>query len=380
MKELEIIKKLIELSPNENVVEFTRKNEFYNLSVLCVKDNKYLTDENLNLILNNKIKPYKATKIVNYDEANLFQSSNIAYLISNYPELFDEISSKIIKNLDQDDWTTILKKQPELVTKCNILDDIRFINWKNILAEQPQLLPNYKNFYNLIDKGSLAWIVINNQKIINYLDIKQIKMFRSYDRKHIYNVLGIIEAPKYKPNLILKHITSCDSIELAKIISIHPEIINKFNLNLTGKLNVDDWVTILKKQPQLIEKCDKVNEISSLKWNLILYEKPELIEYCNKKLKGDVIYKVLINHPNAIEKLNIHDTNYEKDVEEIVYNSKEYHKKAIEQYIKKYHDIYVLTTMIYLYPDLKELYTEKDLWKYVDFNKLSDNLEYGILK
>ena len=36
--------------------------------------------------------------------------------------------------------------------------------------------------------------------------------------------------------------------------------------------------------------------------------------------------------------------------------------------------------MIAIYPDLKDLYTEKDLWKYVDFSKLSNNLKYAILK
>ena len=52
----------------------------------------------------------------------------------------------------------------------------------------------------------------------------------------------------------------------------------------------------------------------------------------------------------------------------------------MEKYIKKYKDEEVLTNMIGIYPDLKEIYTKKDLWKYVDFSKLSDNIEYSMLK
>ncbi len=48
-------------------------------------------------------------------------------------------------------------------------------------------------------------------------------------------------------------------------------------------------------------------------------------------------------------------------------------------YIKSNKDKKVLTDMINIYSDLKEIYTEKNLWKYVDFNQLCENLEYRIL-
>ena len=63
-----------------------------------------------------------------------------------------------------------------------------------------------------------------------------------------------------------------------------------------------------------------------------------------------------------------------------MYNSKEYHVEFINKYIEQYKDQEVLTNMIGIYPDLKEIYTKNNLWKYVDFNQLTENLEYSILK
>ena len=68
---------------------------------------------------------------------------------------------------------------------------------------------------------------------------------------------------------------------------------------------------------------------------------------------------MLINHLNAIKKLNIYNTNYEKDVEEIVYNSKEYYKKQLNNILKNIIISNVLTTILYLYLDLKDLYIKK---------------------
>ena len=50
----------------------------------------------------------------------------------------------------------------------------------------------------------------------------------------------------------------------------------------------------------------------------------------------------------------------------------------MKKYIKKHKDPIILTNMIGIYPDLKDLYTKKNLWKYVDFSKLTNNLEYNI--
>ena len=63
-----------------------------------------------------------------------------------------------------------------------------------------------------------------------------------------------------------------------------------------------------------------------------------------------------------------------------MYNSKEYHVEFINKYIEKYTDKDVLTNMIGIYPDLKDIYTKNNLWKYVDFSKLTKNIEYSILK
>ena len=67
-------------------------------------------------------------------------------------------------------------------------------------------------------------------------------------------------------------------------------------------------------------------------------------------------------------------------MENIVYNSTKHYIKAMNKYIERFNNNEFLTNMIGIYPDLKELYTEKNLWQYVDFNQLTESIEYSILK
>ena len=66
------------------------------------------------------------------------------------------------------------------------------------------------------------------------------------------------------------------------------------------------------------------------------------------------------------------------------YNYKEYNKYMniiMKKYIKQYKESEVLTNIIGIYPELESFYVENNLFKYVDFSKLSDNLKkYFILK
>ena len=193
---------------------------------------------------------------------------------------------------------------------------------------------------------------------------------------------------------------------ITTLISFYPKLLNKYKIlnELIKNISVNNWIMILKKQPQLIDKCNILDNISYIQWNYILFEQPNLSKYCNKftefrednwfdllirhpelidkcdkNLDSKIIIKLIERHPKLIEKININDID-KFDFEKIIYRSDDYHIKALEKYTEKYKDPEVLTNMIGIYPDLKELYTKKDLWKYVDFSKLTDNLEYSILK
>ena len=133
-------------------------------------------------------------------------------------------------------------------------------------------------------------------------------------------------------------------------------------------------------QPQLAKYCSKFDEFTQYEWSILLLKHPELIEYYGNRniLKRSDKINLLLEHSRLIGKLHIKgiDVNFVR----ILYNSREHNANLMNIYIKKYKDKEVLTNMIGIYPDLKKFYTKKDLWKYVDFNQLSNNLEYSILK
>ena len=168
---------------------------------------------------------------------------------------------------------------------------------------------------------------------------------------------------------------------------------------------VNKWVEILKEKPFLIDNCDVVNKFKSDDWFNILIKQPLLIGQLNDftKMSSDNWFKLLEKYPEIIKEYpkssrdqlitklitisNFSRMSFVKEADEkrlrkLLYKSnKENYKILIEEYVdKKYHDSKVLTDMINLYPDLKKLYTEKDLWMYVNTSKLNFTLEYEMLK
>ena len=93
MKPLEIIKLLIEEKSKIKLDELLRTHYIYNLIEFCCLNKKYLTDENLDIIL---FKENDLTKHFNYinpfkDPLDNYYSS-LTKLISKYPEVFDKLS------------------------------------------------------------------------------------------------------------------------------------------------------------------------------------------------------------------------------------------------------------------------------------------------
>ena len=454
MKYLEIIQKIIKIMPNARGNLLLSSNSLSNLTILCALDRKYLTKKNLNLILDDDDRI-----LIEYPPSNRRNSidkkyySNLALLISVYPDLIDKMSKEKLLKIKPYDWVIILKSRPELIDKCNV--EFKLHIWIEILSVQPQLVSKYKDFYKEVDENKLHELVFNNKEILNYIDVKKINIYNYTDIISVYPII-INELTKDKinsisikdwlkifetnPDLIKKCpildrivynndnkyniinlvskqptfkylLPSCDKIsndELSFLIKTQPQLIEELKIDLE-RLNGENWCEILMEQPQLIHKCNKINDIpissinSHMDWGYILIAQPSLIKYCDKnKLNNYSWDRILINHPDLLDECKIKLlkstktdllTEYpylinkidiaeltENEFRLIIYDSREYHIKFMEKYIENYHDSKVLTNMIGIYPDLKELYIKKDLWKYVDFTKLTENIEYSILK
>ena len=197
--------------------------------------------------------------------------------------------------------------------------------------------------------------------------------------------------------------------ELIDLIKKDPydEKLNKY----FKKLDVFNWCEILEEQPNLIDKCDKIHVIDKVQWVELICKQPKLLDYYYKPdgfsdlqlfeilskqpnliknknillsfnyMDEDILLSLLKKHPKLIKYIdtdldNIKDLNYIN----IIYYSKKYRIEAIKKYLKNYNNPEVLTYVINIYPDLKNFYTKNNLWEYVDFNQLSRNLEYSILK
>ena len=404
-----------------NLTNLLEKHGINNLIDLCVLNKKYITQENLNYIIKN--------------ENNLLYN-NISKLIAVYPNLINKIN---INPLTVSDWVFIIQNQPELINKCNKIDEFDNAYWGKILAKQIQLIDIYKDTDKKIDQF-LIYNCIKDSKtieILNYVDIKKINIDSLYLTNMIINQPKIIEKinknqinkikindwlriitsnpdlinkcpisnkinntlyyeyPSYIIGLISKHVQfkyllpeKLNFNYLHSLLVIkHPKLIKEFNIDL-NKILLNDFVEILKYHPYLIDKRNSLDEISysfndyykSSSWAVIIAAQPNLLKYCNSdRLDSNSVEHILINQPKLIEKLTL-DHLYESECKSILYNSKNYHREAVKQYIKNFHNSEVLTNMIGIYPDLKDLYTEKDLWKYVDFKELDNFNEYSILK
>ena len=256
-----------------------------------------------------------------------------------------------------------------------------------IFEDQPQLI-------NICDKiNKIENYAKNNLYELINLVIKQPQfsyMLSSIDVNNSYYYNGINKLIESQPELIEKlniNTKMLSSYALCSIIIKDINSIKKYKIDFK-KFESDDWCKLLSKYPNLINKCDKLDEIDWCDWVELLNNQPKLLDVfketmANKRVTFKLTYHILMFKPELIEKISeFIDFNSipELNFNNLVYNSKKYKVKFINKYIEKFHNSEVLTNMIGIYPELKDLYTEKDLWKYVNFTKLNKFNEYSILK
>ena len=408
MKRLEIIRKIIEETPSSNISGLLLNNNSNNLALLCISNEKYLTEENVEFIFNHDEYESKYKQLYSHisffdKERNREYYSPTALLISKYPKLFKKLSNERIKNFKIDDWIKILQEQPKLISECKIINKFRIDDKFTILDKHPDLFFEYKKFHpsnpkylslkrscliKMIKKfpdnlkkfsseifilTTADWLKILQKQPQLLSECKLVDFF-----KNCPNELVELVSEQPKLSYFLPSIKKLSGYQMLILISKRPEFIEELKLDLS-KLDRDYWKVILERQPQLIDKCNKIDDFSSSDWYDLLNTQPKLIDKCkDTKIMtiGDRI-NLLKLHIELIGKMHIENLD---DNLEILYNSKEHNVELMEKYIKNNNNSEFLTNMIGIYPNLKTLYTKRDLWKYVDFSKLTDNLEYSILK
>lgn len=427
MKSLEIIKKIMELNPNLQVSRFLSSDNSYNYFILCSLDIKYLNKRFLNFLIKNDNDRLSVLIAIYHEILDRMSKEDIYKLngeqwvniLKKQPNLID----KYKVNLKFHNWANLIVDQPQLITKnkrlyISSVDNTNFLvkNNKEILkyidikklkisySILPEVLSFYPEYIEKVDKNKISnslWVDIlkNNPSLIEHCNMDS---FTSSE------IVDLVSNQSIFDNM-LPFVDKIKDKDVVKLIINRPDLVKKLKISFN---NIDeyDWADILEKQPQFIDKCDKLNRISSYDWVHILKKQPNLINHYDKielnlldwehlienhiniKLLIDSGYKYVIDeiiktyplsllnkYPYLIESTNLEDFDRPR-FNSILYNSKEHRLNVIEKYIKYFKDPEALTNMIAIYPDLKDFYTQKDLWKYVDFSKLTENKGYSILR
>ena len=466
MNKLEIIRKILKESKDVDLTYLLNNDDIDNLILLLSLNKKYINKVNLNYIINKglNIKIEKLSK--DFSNIPLYNANyyiNLSNLISVYPNLYNKIPIKIIDEIEYREWANIISNQPQFFDNCKITQQFTLEDWSKIIEKQPHLITKYKNLYNPTRFFDVVVLLSKSKEVLNYVDISKFKfdlyylpnMIKIYPEiintinKNLLDDIPLVESfhnPAFSTNwlklleinpdlinicskikefnkiynkyqdetikliskqpifkYLLPEVNKISNRSLVILIKNQPQLIEELDIDVK-RLDKNNWGEILAEQPQLIDKCDKIDEIEPHFWGYILAKNSLLVKYCNKidKLNNFDWYKILEKQPNLIDlcnepllyrqridllelypnlinKINIEDI-FKNDFENIIYKSKEYRNEVLEVYIKNNKDPEVLTNMIGIYPDLKNLYTKNNLWKYVNFNKLNDNLEYSILK
>ena len=226
----------------------------------------------------------------------------------NFIRFIGDISDLIYKLRDRNgfvgciSFVNLLKKQPQIIDATNIksydiIKDIFFefddTCWSSLLLSQPQ-------FANLCDEFN-GW---RNPRYHSYGGVDR------YSRGEPWSSIDIAKLVSKHPQFIDKFDWNCIDIDgKVEILSNQPQFVDRFDINGEWReLKSEHWARLLTKNPsfekkfeeyygwsqfehwgkllsvqlQYLKKCDEYNGWEHMDWSLLLAKRPQFADKCDK--------------------------------------------------------------------------------------------------
>lgn len=170
-------------------------------------------------------------------------------LLQSHKELSVNLKQEDWKKLTGENWQKLLRRQPDFEDECNEAD-----GWSKLTGDDwaELLYAYYTRFESYCDWAKLK--ETNSQNIV-------------------------------------------------WLFAEHPEAVDKSQYDWS-KINADDWVSLLKQQPQFSEHCKKWKDFSGDNWTSLLVEQPQFSKYCKKwnAFSGDNWQELLCRRPEEFSR------------------------------------------------------------------------------
>ncbi len=216
-----------------------------------------------------------------FDTSDLASAEIADLILKNYEEAVKKYDLSW-KRINGEDWVRILVKLPQLVDKCD-WSEVTNRDWVDLLCEHPEFVELCKDEF----LKSRMWKALTENDWSRLLKAQpQLAKYKPEQPTDAENQSG-------KSVVIGKWDTShLASAEIADLILENYEEAAK-NYDLSWKrINGEDWVRILVKYPQLVDKCDW-SEVTNRDWVDLLCEHPEFVELCKDEFWKSGMWKAL---------------------------------------------------------------------------------------
>ena len=219
-----------------------------------------------------------------FDTSDLASAEIADLILKNYEEAVKKYDLSW-KRINGEDWVRILVKLPQLVDKCD-WSEVTNRDWVDLLCEHPEFVELCKDEF----LKSRMWKALTENDWSRLLKAQpQLAKYKPEQPTDAENQSG-------KSVVIGKWDTShLASAEIADLILENYEEAAK-NYDLSWKrINGEDWVRILVKYPQLVDKCDW-SEVTNRDWVELLRERPEFVDICPDERWKSKMWKILTSN------------------------------------------------------------------------------------
>ena len=236
-----------------------------------------------------------------YCDFNAFNGCLWRNLLSVQPQFADKCDWD---KLDGADWCELLKEQPQFANICNWDKINSSLDWKcfsslcKLLAEQPQFIYQC-SCLELIDGNDWVQILKKQPQLADKCDWEKL------DGADWCKLL--MEQPQFADKCDWKKIdihtrNVYGESAVCNLLISQPQLIDK--INCLADFSSYEWHSILRKQPQLADKCDwtALDDLDDLAWRRLLEEQPQFADKCNwQKLDETYCVEFLRNNPSFID-------------------------------------------------------------------------------